>query len=169
MGFDAFFSSICSGDLKKVAQHWHDARTSRVMPAWKEIRPSAVAAQLPLIWVYRYDREADAFTGRLAGDLIEQMLGKSFRGTPMKDIYSPADYPRLFGRAKRVTCEPAFYRGTGTVFRHVDRYGEGERIMMPLSDDGIHGDGVLGATIYDAYRGAPNKHATEIETWIALA
>ena len=169
MGFDAFFSSIISQDLRKVAQHWHDARAMRPMPGWKDIRPSAIATQLPLIWVYRYDRATDTFVGRLAGDSIEQVFGKSFRGTPMKDIYPEADYPRLFARARRVTCEPAFYRGTGTVFRHVDRYGEGERIMLPLSDDGVQGDGLLGATIYDSYRGVPSDRAVETEAWFAFA
>lgn len=168
MGFDAFFSAIASEDLKKVAAHWRCARADRAMPGWRDIRPTAIAPQLSLIWVYRYDRQADAFTGRLAGDTIEQIFGKSFRGTPMTEIYPEADYPRLFARAKRVACEPAFYRGHGTVFRHVDRWGEGERIMMPLADDGTNGDGLLGATHYDCYRGTPEGEAVEIEGWFGL-
>jgi hypothetical protein len=168
MGYRSFLASIHSEDLRKVAKHWNEVRAARPMAAWHDIRPSAIAAQLTSVWVYRYDRETDTFTGRLAGDLIEQMLGKSFHGTPMREIYPAADYPRLFARAKRVTCEPALDHGHGTVFRHVDRYGEGERIMMPLGDDGIHGDGVLGATVYDFHRGTPNDVAAETETWFPL-
>lgn len=168
MSFEAFVSSIVSKDLRNIALHWNDARGDRLMPGWGNIRPSKIAAQLPLLWTYRYDPVTDSFTGRLAGDQIEQVFGKSFRGTPMAEIYSSSDYPRLFQRTKRVTIEPAFFLGKGTVFRHVDRYGEGERIILPLAEDGIHGDGVIGGTVYDSHRGSPENDSGEAENWFSL-
>jgi hypothetical protein len=30
----------------------------------------------------------------------------------------------------------------------MQRYGRGERIMLPLATDGVTGDGLLGATVY---------------------
>jgi hypothetical protein len=168
MSFDNFLQSIASPDLKCVACYWNEARKGRAITGWHDIHPAQIAAQLPKIWVYRYNREADLFTGRLAGYHIEQIFGKSFRGTPMTELYPKEDYPRLFARAKRVTCEPALFRSKGTVFKHVDRFGEGERIMMPLADDGILGDGVFGATTYQSHRGRPDDDAREDETWFTL-
>lgn len=168
MSFGEFFSNIVSSDLQIVARHWDQVRSGRAMPSWNDIRPSRIAAQLPLIWVYRYDRDTDVFTGRLAGDLIEQVFGKSFRGTPMKDIYPAKDYPWLFARAKRVVCDPALFLGSGTVFRHVERIGQGERIMLPLASDGTTCDGILGATVYQMRTGTPAEDAPEAEQWFAL-
>ena len=131
-----------------------------------DLRPSQIGAQLPNIWAYRYDRATDAFIGRLAGDRIVRIFEKSFRGTPMVDLYPPSDYARLFARTKRVICEPAFFRSEGLVFNHLDRFGVGERIMMPLADDGITGDGILGATVYEPVR--DGSGGRENESWFAL-
>ena len=163
-----FLSSIASPDLKNVAMHWNDARGERRMPGWQDIKPSRIAAQLPMIWVYRHDGASDTFTGRLAGDMIEQVFGKSFRGAPMRDLYPSGDYQRLFDRAKRVISEPAFYRGEGVVFIHVDRYGPGERIMLPLADGGGAADGILGATVYRTLTGVVPLPEPEKENWFAL-
>ncbi len=44
--------------------------------------------------------------------------------------------------------EPCFCHGKGLVFIHAGRYGHGERVVLPLAEDGEHGDGIFGATIY---------------------
>lgn len=168
MSFGEFFSSIRSAKLKNVARHWDGARRDRVMPGWNNIQPSQIVSELPLIWVYKYEAETGLFTGRLAGHLIEQVFGKSFRGIPMSELYPANEYPRLHARAKRVACEPALFLGSGMVFKHVERIGQGERIMMPLGDDGVHGDGVFGATVYEIKGSAPALEANEDETWFAV-
>jgi hypothetical protein len=140
------------------------------MPAWADIKPSAIAAQLSIVWSYRYDPATDTFTGRLAGERITAIFGKSLRGVPMSEIYPPNEYPALFARTKRVIVEPALMRGHGVVFRHLNRFGTGERIVMPLADDGIHGDGVFGATEYSV-TSEPSLEAYsagEILEWFAL-
>jgi len=168
MSFHDFMQSIESADLQSVANHWDAVRGARTMPAWSDIDPSRLTAQLPLIWSYKYDREADLFTGRLAGHFIERLFGKSFRGSPMAELYPPEEYPRLFARTKRVTCEPALYRAEGMVFRHVDHFGHGERIMMPLADDGVTGNGVIGATIYQSVWDGTADEIQEHEVWFSL-
>ena len=168
MSYVEFFAKIKSPDLCKVAAHWQNARDTRSMPGWQHIQPSKMAAQLAIIWVYRYDRDTCQFVGRLAGDRIERVFGKSFRGTPMAEIYPKDDYERLYSRAKRVTCEPAFFHGEGMVFSHVGHYGCGERIIMPLSDSGEASDGLLGATVYEACSPTLLESMLETESWFAL-
>jgi hypothetical protein len=168
MSYSEFLASIKSPDLLGIAEYWNAARHRLPMPGWGDIRPSKIAPQLCNIWVYRYDRAEDAFTGRLAGDRIEMLFGKSFRGTPMSELYPSQDYPRLFARAKRVVCDPALYHGDGMVFRHLSKTSRGERIMLPLAGDGTNGDGVLGATIYQTASGLPATDTPEDEHWFAL-
>ncbi len=168
MSFRTFEQAIVSSVLRHVAQHWNDVRGSRAMPGWSDIRPSHIAAELSIIWSYRYDRATDVFTGRLAGEQIEKIFGRTFRGTPMSELYSEKDFSKLFARSKRVVCEPALYRGQGMVFRHLDRYGHGERIIMPLASDGTLGDGILGATQYHSFVGAPALDPPEHKDWFSL-
>lgn len=168
MNFAHFYSAIESDALKHVAAHWHEARGQRRLPAWHDLQPSHMANQLKLIWVYKYDRQTELFTGRLAGNMIESVFGKSFRGTPMKELYPEHDYHRLHARAHRVVSEPALFRGQGKVFRHLSRIGNGERIILPLSDDGLHCDGIMGATIYEMAHNDTSRHTVENEYWYSL-
>ncbi|MBU6506987.1 MAG: PAS domain-containing protein [Alphaproteobacteria bacterium] len=159
MSFQDFFAAIKSPDLRRVALHWDTARNGRRMPGWKDIDPSAIAPFLPIVWSWKYDSATDTFTGRLAGDSITEAFGESLRGKPMKEFFRGRQYEMLFARHKRVVSEPAFAHGTGPVFIHAGRYGQGERIIMPLASDGIHGDGLFGATIYAPNPAGPPNEA----------
>ena len=168
MSFAAFEQCIESPSLKRVAQRWRDARGARILPSWRNLRLSKIEKLMPIIWSYRYDPVTDKFTGRQAGANIEQIFGKRFAGTPMEELYPPKDYPRLFARAKRVVCIPEFYRGAGVIFDHLDHWGHGERIMLPLASDGVHGDGVLGATVYDFFLGEREEPVSHSDDWFPL-
>ncbi len=170
MSFEAFERKIIAPSLKQIARHWNEARGSRVLPGWNHIRPSAIAAQLPIIWSYKYDRRNDSLTGRLAGDVIEAVFGKSFRGTAMNDLFTPDGFSFFFARHKRVVVEPCFFHGVGGVFYRLSRVGTGERIILPLSDNGADGDGILGATLYNpsAAQSAGKADRCEVEEWFAL-
>jgi hypothetical protein len=166
-----FFESILSDDLKMVAEHWRAVRGSRLMPGWSDIRPSAIVAQLPSVWSYKYDPATGEFTGRLAGERIARIFGREFRGSPMARIQPAADFPWVYGMCKRIVSEPSFYRGTGLLYRHLNHFGTGERIIMPLSSDGIVADGILGATDYRLEPGTTESAAPvlhESEQWFSV-
>lgn len=148
MAFGEFFSAIEAPALRAIAGHWEQARGAKRMPGWKDINPITLAPYLSIVWAWKYDRASDAFTGRLAGEEIAAIFQKSFRGAAMKTFFQDWDYGTIFARHKRVVAEPAFMRGVGMVFSHAAKYGIGERIILPLAEDGETGDGILGATTY---------------------
>jgi hypothetical protein len=142
-----FERSIASPALKEVAAHWHEARRDRRMPAWSDIKPSRIAHHLSLVWSFRYDAARDDFFGRLVGDRISRHIGKDFRGLPLAEAYPPDAAEWVRARFRRVAREPALYNHAGTVVIQRHQPGQGERVLMPLSEDGVTADGVLGATI----------------------
>jgi hypothetical protein len=137
---------------RDVLRHWRAVRGKRLMPRWSDIDPSALRRHLPYLWSWRYDAVADTFTGRIAGEEITAIFGKSLRHMPMAEFFKDWDYPSIFARHKRVVSEPCIAIGQGLVFSHAGRQGYGERLILPLADDGIHGDGIIGATSYDFNR-----------------
>jgi hypothetical protein len=141
-----FEKSIVSPALKVVAAHWLAARRGRETPGWAALMPTAIKAQLPIVWSYTYDPDSDLFTGRLAGERVSGLFGNDFRGLPMSEAYPKDHYPILFAKCKQALTEPALYHGTGMIFIASGQYVRGERIIMPLSSDGITGDGIFGAT-----------------------
>jgi hypothetical protein len=165
-GLPEFLSAIASPLLRELAEHWTEVRGSRRMPAWRDIRPAKIKAQLTIIWSWNYDRARDRFTGRLAGERIQSAFGRSIRGEPMEEVFAGHDYPTFLERYRRIVCEPALFRGHGEVYRHLDRSDIGERIILPLADDGICGDGVIGAT--DFRSGYPGPVRGETCEWYSL-
>ena len=170
MSFGEFECSIASVALKDVARHWNEMRGNRTAPAWRDMQPRKIATTLPLVWAYTYDRQKDAFTGRIAGDRIVETFGKSFRGVSLAEIQPPEAFLWVHGLLRRVVTESLAYRGTGRVFQQFERYGRGERIILPL--DGADGEGVLGATEYHSSDFTPGISANPVsgtESWFSLA
>ena len=153
MSFQALLDSIVSDDLRAVAQNWHAARGSRYMPAWKDIDPVPIGPQLRYIWAWKYDRATERFTGRRAGEDIAGIFGKPLHGARMDQYFPPEIYRSFFPWMQRVVTEPAFAHGSGLIYRRLGRNLEGERIILPLADYGVRGDGVIGASFYNPIGG----------------
>ena len=173
MLFEDFFQALTSPSLRAMVAHWGAARGARAMPSWQQLSPARMARQLPIIWVYKYDAAGSHFTGRLAGDVITRGFAKSFRGTRLEDLHPATTLPTVHAYMTRVVREPSLYMCRGVLFRQADRTGSGERIMLPLAGDGVHGDGVLGASDYHYPVAnadyAPIELLTEGEQWHSLA
>lgn len=121
MSFVVFLAAIEAPALRHVALNWQAARGAKRMPGWKDIDPVTIAPYLPIVWSWKFDRRTDSFTGRLSGEEINAVSGKSIRGIPMNEFFADWQYERIFARHKRAR-EPAFARGTGAKFIHARRY-----------------------------------------------
>lgn len=86
MDFAAFESSIVSENLRAIARHWQSARGQNALPAWSDIRPSAIAKQLPIVWSFTYDAAQDEFVGKLGGEAITLLVGRSLKGAHISDL-----------------------------------------------------------------------------------
>jgi hypothetical protein len=147
MDFVEFCQSIASPALRAVAQHWDDVRGAKKMPSWEDIQPKAIAPHLPVVWAYKFDSASDEFIGRLAGDRIERAYGKSFHGLTLGQIHTaPERYKQGRAMLLRVISEPAIFCGHGRILQDRQEFHSGERLILPLSTDGVSGDGVFGAT-----------------------
>jgi hypothetical protein len=164
-GFPDFLSVLQAPALRDIAQHWNEIRGERRIPGWRDIEPLKIARHLPIVWSWRYDRDAERFTGRLIGQTVADLFGRSIRGVKMEDYFQGKLYDAVYARCHRVVSEPCFSRDHGNIFNYRDRFSLGERIILPLADDGKHGDGVFGATAFDmaAHPGMNSvNYATEV-------
>jgi hypothetical protein len=147
--FSGFLARIRFPTLMHVARHWDHARGQRLAPAWSNLDPAAIKLELSVVWSWRYIAAEKQFVGRLAGQTIVDLFGKTIRRVKMEDFYTGDTYRDVYERNLRVIDDPSFSRDHGRVLRHGDADWFGERIMMPLSEDGVTCDGVLGATSFD--------------------
>jgi hypothetical protein len=166
---ESFAASIRSPNLRAVAAHWVQAKGAQAMPSWEQLSPARIAPQLPQIWAYRYNWELDKFSGRLAGEKIRQIIGKNIHGLSLDEIFPANAVGWTHHLFHRVVQEPALYRGTGRIFSHLNRWGVGERVILPLASDGMEGDGILGATCYHySHPSTLGEAGVETEQWFCL-
>lgn len=171
MSFADFAQSIVSTNLRHVAEVWHQACNGRRMPAWSDINPARLKAQLPIVWSYTYDPERDDFIGRLAGQTILGMSCGHFKGLWLSEIRPPDKYPRSLARARRIVKEPALYRGEGLVYQTSEKFGFGERISLPIASQDSFASGIFGATHFHScgdWEAPRTIEKREIEHWFSI-
>lgn len=149
MSFTELTDKISIASVRNVANHWNDVRGSRRMPAWSDIQPRAIIKQLPFIWSWKYDIKTDTFVGRLAGERIAQALGGNLGGQEAESFFKGRGGSNIVDRMRRVIEDPCYFFGKGAVFKHTGRIVTGERVVLPLSENGETADGVFGITIYE--------------------
>lgn len=157
-GFTALQGRIQSPALRALADDWNTARGARRMPGWRDIRPEPTAPYLGGLWGYDYDQRSGAFTGRVAGSTIAVAYGRNYLGKPLSELYLPHVAEFVRSHLMRIVSEPACALYSGKLFRMGEQVVEGERLVLPLGDDGEHPDGVLGAS---HYAGFPLSHVPE--------
>ena len=168
MRIDYLQTIINSPRLKRILEHWHDARGNRLIPTWQDIRPARIKAELPIVWSYRYDAIQDEFLGGIAGDAIQRLLGGPIKNARFRKVHA-AD-PHFFIRAKQVLSRPAIFLGRGLLFRQRSRQCYGERLIMPFAGVDGRAGGIFGATDYRfafLYTSGPECHG-EVEHWFHL-
>ena len=168
--FDTFISRIESPALLAIAKHWHEVRSGKRLPGWSDLAPSAIGPYLTRLWSFRYDAQTGEFTGRLAGNRIMVATGHSFRGTTLKELHPPHIYEKSQAEFIRIVTGPTIYRCRGPLFRAGGHTVEGERIILPLAEDGSRGDGLLGASEYPLppVTGIPFELISENTEWYSI-
>jgi hypothetical protein len=157
MSFDRFLATLRTQALIEVAEHWNAARGGRTMPAWRDIVPDEIRRHLPIVWAWRHDPGQGGLVGRLAGQAVIDVIGRQIRGRRIEECFAPESLPVIRERFDRVVEGPLLMRSAGPVYVTSGRHGAGERISMPLSDDGSRCDGIFGATVYTIGNASPDN------------
>jgi len=171
-GFTVFRGRIVSATLASIADHWRSASGNKQIPLWSELNPSWIARHLTRVFAFTYDRTSRSVTRAFAGGQLLENLPGNLRGTPVQLLQDPRLAVRMHLTVSRVVLDRTFYRGTGKLFKQGDHIVEGERIVLPMSTDGIVSDGALGASDFDnaAVEDAiePVEVLHDIEEWYPL-
>jgi hypothetical protein len=146
--FETFLSRIESSALRAVAGLWNEARGIKHAPPWNDIPFSLLSPYSNLVWVYAYEPKSGVYTGRFTGQRWGKWAGKDFHGRRLEDIHSPANYSNTHRLLTEVVTTPMACRSSGRLFKSDDFVVTGERIILPLAEDGQTANGVLGASDY---------------------
>ncbi len=137
-------------DKRLVAlwHHWLGARAGRAMPSRRAIDPTAMPATLPHLFIYDYDAATRRFFCRLAGEEINVTAGTNCSRRYFDEIFPPAIVAIVGERYRQVVSVPTIAHMRGTIMMANGMRVPGERLLLPLSDDGTVADGLIGGSIY---------------------
>ena len=118
------------------------------LPSRNEIDLHAIKLALPYVWLIEYLPEDDGFRYRLAGEHVNCVFGYSLRGKRLREIAEPNILDKVRAGFLHVLNTPGVVYAVGPVYMRIGGYREGERLILPLSDDGVTGTHLFGVTDY---------------------
>ena len=80
MAFQEILARLESPRLTEFAEAWRVARGTTLVPRWSDLDIVRMKNCLSYLWAWEYDRDTDIFRGKLAGEAIQDVLGRGFRG-----------------------------------------------------------------------------------------
>ena len=144
--FDTFLSRIQSPALLALAQHWNAARGKKRMPCWADLSLGPDTPYAKLLWGFAYDPKSQVFTGCLAGAKTSRWFGATFCGARLDEVHAPVNYAEAQRVLTRSVTTPLAARFSGRLFKSDNFVVPGERLILPLAENGMTGDGILGAS-----------------------
>lgn len=146
-------------DIRKIRDYWRRMGGGGArLPARRQLDPADIVALLPSVWLFDVvpTPAGPRFRYRLQGTHIVRMLGRSSKGRWI-DEADPV-FPGSQAEASMRFCvaekRPHWRRGAPVLF-HAERFGELERVIMPLASDGANPDMLLGLTVFYDLAGMP--------------
>jgi len=144
--FETLLSRIRSPALLAVARLWNEARGARRMPRWSDLKSPALSPYSKMLWGYNYDSKTGDFTGSLLGRKLEKWVGEDFCHSPLSDLHSIVNFKESNAYLTKIVTAPLAGRSSGRLFMVDDLAVTGERIALPVAEDGKTGDAVFGAS-----------------------
>lgn len=145
-------------EVRRLFDYWLAKRNGRLVPARGDIDPVDIPWALERLFLIAYDRARDSFTYRLAGEAIAGFYGRgNIAGVGPEAFLEPDVAAMVHRRWSRVVAgTPSVLFGRGTVYKPVRDEWIGQRILLPLAEDGRSADHILGFTRISERRPRPD-------------
>lgn len=161
-------SPIRDPRIMEFAELWLRLRGGRPVPARRDLDPLDFPHLLSRIWI------ADVVAGpagpryryRLAGEDVNAAYPYALKGRYIDDVLGPARYAVVGPRYDAVCARPGLNHAVGRIYQIEDRTYPGERLVLPLAEDGRTPDALVSVVIYDFLGGGSTAPPTETPTLI---
>lgn len=139
-------------DLRLLYAHWQNVRGARPAPARSDIDPASIVSLLPHIGIFDVEEAPRRYRVRLMGSRIVSWYGGDLTGSYLDEVDFGEGPALTFTLLDQVVDRVVPGHMTGEYTKHDGVTIRYERLFMPLSNDGLRVDMVIGA----AYRLPPD-------------
>lgn len=138
--------------LRGLIDYWLEKRGDRAMPSRADIDPVEIPWALSCIWLCDYRPAERRFRYRLAGEQINEFWGSAVGGRYLDELVPGPCLAEVERCLSAVYEGPSVVHDFGRIYLEDEVFATGERIILPLSDDGKTVDGLLGASCRNWFR-----------------
>ena len=148
----ASFETVRNGPLRHLLIWWVEKRGERLMPAICDIDPLEIRSSLAQVWLCDYLPECGRLRYRLAGEEINDFWGYNLAGKFLDEVIPAERRASVTQKSCMVVDLPAITHDRTRLSLTEDFVRTGERLILPLSDDGRTVNALLGATHRNWFR-----------------
>ncbi len=127
---------------------WRASRTNGPVPTKRDFDPFQVPSLLRYAWLYRYDPQAGDFVCLLAGEDVNHAWGRSIKGQTLAEIVGEDEHPVVLRRWRELLEVPLIQYGQRDEQLSNLSLWKAERLLLPLSTDGVQADHIIGVSLY---------------------
>lgn len=140
--------------LRDALDYWRHQRGRRAMPRRRDIEPTDIPRLLPHVQLIEVVAGGARFRYRLTGTALVTAFGKEYTGKYLDELFTGGELAYA-QRVYSTVCarrRPVFLRNRYSTTRDVGMVAN--RLYMPLSDDGVCVNIILGALTFEWGQGA---------------
>lgn len=137
--------------------YWNEKRGDRPMPARRDIDPLDLPDHLGNLVLIEVEHEPLRLRYRLIGTRITSAMERDSTGKYYDEVYEPAIIEHVYDSFRWILRHKAPLRTHGQAFYPDKNFYDYETLNLPLSDDGVTVNMVLGELIFHLASGASSR------------
>jgi hypothetical protein len=144
--------------LFELFGYWFALRQGSGLPLREDFDLVRIAPVLNEFWMLERDRRTGFFRYLTASEELQRVLGRRLTGAHVHEVFPEAasEILRVLGC---IAERPSMHYSRGAIFRDGDRAVVGERLVLPLAENG-EVSVLLGATLLPRMSEAPRRVLT---------
>jgi hypothetical protein len=136
----------CHPKIRALLSYWQSKLHGRAMPARRDIAPFEIPELLPHLFLVDVP-PTGPMVYRLSGTAVVTLMGHDVTGRTIGERMAPAYRDEAIARYARIAAgaRPFFHRAR--MREDTNDFADVERLVLPLSEDGVRVNMLLGMTI----------------------
>lgn len=130
------FDHVGAPLLRDALRYWLNLCKDETPPAKTDFDPIEIPRTLEHAWLCYREPENGNFIYRLAGEQIQPAFKGRITGKYLHELTEGKALKRVAGYFNRTLDQPCITHVIGRVYSEIDKPAQGERLMLPLMEDG---------------------------------
>jgi hypothetical protein len=137
----------CLPEIRALYEYWDGKRHGRAMPSRAELDPVDIPSLLQYVFLIDVTRAPQVLRYRVFGTALSELFHRDLTGLEVGSGSQPEHLPGILARYAHIIEQRAPFFHRDRMREQANDFTSVERLIVPLSRDGVHVDQLLGMTV----------------------